>query len=1314
MRKMILALLLSVTGLGLPHAAAGQGVNATLFGTVSDATGALIPGVEVTASNTDTGIDTTVISNETGTYRFPSLRPGPYEVSGSLAGFQTQTFQLTLSSGLQTVQNFVLEIGGAAQTVDVIVAADELLTTTVQSVADTYTATEVMDLPLVGRNVSDLALNVGGVIGNGGATTTLAGIPADGSRSINLQVDGMTVNNGRHEQGLATATSINPDMIAEVRVVIAAVDVETPGSSQMQIRTKSGTNEFHGSLVWNNENSALNANSWSNNRLGVDRDWFSRNQYTAGIGGPIIQNQTFFFFLFDGQRALTRQTVNSLVLTDTARQGIFRFFPGVNNGNADATPSGAGQSRIAPVVDAAGNPLDWTQIPGATGPIESFSVFGDALNPGDPFRTGWDPTGFMTQLVSDMPQANAFDGTLGDGLNTATHRWTRRVTPGAGGTGADPANFNRSQYNVKIDHDFNQNHRLTGSYIRELRESTNNALSPWPNGWDGELTTDPTVWNVTLTSTLSPTMLGEVRVGRRTTTLRSRPPYHHRDESIAEAAWNYMPVINGSQVLIHPTLLNNHMIACAGNCTYFGNRSPLTTYGGTLSWTRGSHNLKFGGEYRRQSGPNFSPNVVLPHVYGGDGDVPVAGIDQIPGLLDSSETLAENILLSLSGSVEYVTQRFETREPGDTEFLDFRETYFHPDNPEDTVGRIKNWQLNEVNFFVKDDWQMTPNFTLNLGVRYDLMMVPYNLSAAGENWTPGLLGGNGTVFGYSGTDYSGFWSGGTPRMGQDTTVTLIGEGTSYPDQGAWKSDRNNLAPAIGFAWSPDFLGGPNRTTVRGGYQIAYQLPGDSISWIDFDIGNMPGFITEPQDFGDGSFRDLTDIQLPIDIGGIQPLQPIPVTERSQTFRAHNEDYETPYVQTFTLGVTHALSPTFTLDVKYVGTRGLKLHENFDVNAPDIRNNGLLEALEITRAGGDAPLFDQMLDGLNLGGGVVGTSISGSQALRLFNETRNNIANGNFVAVAEWIGETNAGTIQPPLVRGGLLRSSGLFPENFVQANPQFDTVLLNENINSSIYHSLQGQITMRRSNGITWQGTYTWSRNLGIFAQGNAGYRDPSARHLDYTLQGNHRAHSFRSHGTFELPFGPGRLVGGNTTGVLARAIEGWKIGAVVDLTSGAPLNITSGTTVWGTGTPDIAGAFPREGDLVWDSTFGNYFSEGYQRVPDPACSQVAAVLASRCTITALADSSGNIVLQHSDPGRIGTLGLATIEGPGSWDVDMNIQKSIQVDESRSVTIRMDAQNVFNHPRPGNPSLNINSGTFGQINSKTGNRIMQVQVRLDF
>src|SRR6185503_5847704 len=125
---------------------------------------------------------------------------------------------------------------------------------------------------------------------------------------------------------------------------------------------------------------------------------------------------------------------------------------------------------------------------------------------------------------------------------------------------------------------------------------------------------------------------------------------------------------------------------------------------------------------------------------------------------------------------------------------------------------------------------------------------------------------------------------------------------------------------------------------------------------------------------------------------------IPLTQRSQSISLHDSTYTTPYVQTFTLGVTRSLASNLTLDVKYIGTHGLKLHSTMNLNDSEIRRNGLLNALEVTRAGGNAPMFDQMLKGLNLGSGVVGSAVTGSEALRQNSSFRSLIANGDFVAV----------------------------------------------------------------------------------------------------------------------------------------------------------------------------------------------------------------------------------------------------------------------------------------------------------------------------
>ena len=227
-------------------------------------------------------------------------------------------------------------------------------------------------------------------------------------------------------------------------------------------------------------------------------------------------------------------------------------------------------------------------------------------------------------------------------------------------------------------------------------------------------------------------------------------------------------------------------------------------------------------------------------------------------------------------------------------------------------------------------------------------------------------------------------------------------------------------------------------------------------------------------------------------------------------------------------------------------------------------------------------------------------------------------------------------------------------------------------------------------------------------------YRDILNRNADYSVQALHRLNDFRGHGTFQLPFGPGKFIGGNTSGVLARLIEGWQFGTIFSMSSGAPLNIVATNSIYANGTPDLVGAMPRSGKVNWSGVFGNFFDQKFQRVVDPACSSVASNLTAFCTNTAIADSSGSVILQTAKPGQLGSLGLRPLYGPGSWNFDANLQKRIRFTESKAMSVRVDASNLFNHPTPGNPNLNLNSGTFGEINTKTGFRTLAGQVRLEF
>src|SRR6267142_6209997 len=165
MKTFVSALL--VLCLAVPIYTFAQTINATLGGTVSDTTGALIPGVTITATNRATGIVTTVLTNEAGAYNFASIQSGTYRVGAELPGFQTQAYNdVVLGVSQQVRLNFTLQVGGQTQSVDVNIAADTLIATTSSSVGTVLPEYKVRDLPLASRNILDLVSTASGAQGS--------------------------------------------------------------------------------------------------------------------------------------------------------------------------------------------------------------------------------------------------------------------------------------------------------------------------------------------------------------------------------------------------------------------------------------------------------------------------------------------------------------------------------------------------------------------------------------------------------------------------------------------------------------------------------------------------------------------------------------------------------------------------------------------------------------------------------------------------------------------------------------------------------------------------------------------------------------------------------------------------------------------------------------------------------------------------------------------------------------------------------------------------------------------------------------------
>jgi len=368
----------------LVTASFGQVNNATLTGTVADATGAVLPGVTITATNNATGVVTTVLTNEAGAYNIQSLLPGTYTVSAELPGFQKQTYTATQLGNATTVRlNFAMQVATQAQSVEVTIAADTVLATSTGTIGQVLTEKKVQDIPVVGNNVLDL-LNLLGGLDNFVATgapgqsafgregTTLAGVSA---QAVPVLRDGVMVQDQRWPTGINTATVINPDLVGEIKLIVSPVDAELGrGNGAIQIQSRAGTNQFHGAAVWNTQNTALNPNTWNNNNdldpntrawRPTAPNWQNINQGTISAGGPIVKNKTFFFALWDMNFNRGRANTYAAVLTPCARNGVFRYFDGWNNGSFGTTTT-MGATPTISVVDLLGNPVAPASNPNGT------------------------------------------------------------------------------------------------------------------------------------------------------------------------------------------------------------------------------------------------------------------------------------------------------------------------------------------------------------------------------------------------------------------------------------------------------------------------------------------------------------------------------------------------------------------------------------------------------------------------------------------------------------------------------------------------------------------------------------------------------------------------------------------------------------------------------------------------------------------------------------------------------------------------------------------------------------------------------------
>ena len=1248
--------------------------------------------------------------------------------------------------------------------------------------------------------------------------------------------------------------------------------------------------------MWNVQNTALNANTWDNNRQVDPRtgkwspltpNWRNTHEYTVSYGGPIVRNKTFFFALWDQNISYLRATINAHVLTKEARQGIFRFWEGwvgrsadpINNPTSFTTAAGQPNPTIAS-VDFAGKPLrppSWPDGTPYTGRLVCFSVFGQVKADGSPFTPAdcpsgvdsngnaysavamspggstWDakrPTqfnsnGFFNKTLAAMPEANNFFHTNGDGLNMGVHQWllTRRIGDPVFYNetliGNDPYS-NRKQFNLKIDHNL-PNHRINGSWSTQMDDNVV-LRGEWPDGVAGLSYRRPQIINVGVTSTLGPTLLNEARFGYHINKGSQIPPWESSDSSIKDYAQQFI-----GQGGVRPGSTNTYpvLVRPQSGCQVFGTSAselvfdggpmgmrlncpvvipnllndPLYEYSDNLSWSRGRHAFKFGGNLRfpRTNGYAFQPYVNAPfgNLGGTTTQSPLAtetagtgtpslGTTLLPAgqtyatagniFRATSRTLAANLAYLMTDSIGSLNTPYwiESQADKDAGIAGWQDVTTRS-------NRFRSTKSTDYAFFAKDDYKIKTNLTLNLGVRYEYYSPPYlgsgltvSLANLGDELFGASRGAGGQLFdnwlqpgNLFLTNYGNALPAGAipleckPGVRQSallpestcdpntlTTLEFVGPETTNPDKTVIPRNRTNFAPAVGFSWQVPWFG-EGKTTVRGGYSIQYQriavredimapasggnTRDQQAAITDADIASIIGTRAV-------LFTDLPTLvpRLP----AVAPGLATPVYARGASFTAYDPNLSNPYVQNLTLSVTRSLTRNSTLDVRYTGTLARKQIGGMDLNTSTVMYNPeLFRALEVTRSGGNDPLFDQMFAGIRLSGvpGTVpvvnGTTSRGSEQLRQSTATRGSLANGDFVAVANALitstiaaGASGITGLTPgpafSVLHNGCDRlalgltniATRCFPENYLTANPQLNGATFIGNLARSSYHGMQVSYTLRPTHGFSVQTTYSWSKSMQLGAgagpgianpgtTGGSAYTDPLRRNLD-RVRGVENLHSLLANGTIALPIGPNKLLFGNTSGWKARLIEGWQTSFILNMGTGQPVSIGgAGTTRYGN--PRYVVASPLweipEGEAKWNGPGGNtgrFFGDNYVTQRDPQCfdtTLVASSLAGFCTLnslamkvpdstpgaTVLADGTSVVnVLVNPKPGEIGTLGSRSLNSFGTFFLDGNIQKSFKLTEKNQLSIRVDATNILNHPQLNAPNFTVGATPFGQISGK--------------
>jgi len=1245
-------------------------------GQVLDQGGGAVVRAKVTVTNESTGVEYESTTTEAGTYLLDALPPGSYTVRVELEGFKTFVSKNNvLTVGVPLTVNAKLEVGSVTTTVEVVGSYERVQTTTSGNLGGLIDRRTLTDLPLAldtangGRNPLMFerlqpGVNVGANIGGG---THVNGAR---DRAFNFTLDGIDINETSAGGSDFSPLRPNPDSLEEFRVITSNPTAQYGRNSgaQVELVTRSGTNDIHGSVFYYHRNSALAANEWGNNLDRIPRPLLIQHQYGFSVGGPIIHNKTFFFFNYQGQRQLNPFTLTRTVYTKDARAGQFRYVSGCVNPVLGACATGDPNNTTknsTSLVDSSGNLKSTVPVCSDTVPTNCIASFDSVAN--DPRGLGLDPT-IRDQWIGLTALPNIFN--TGDGLNTAGFIFS--------GGRLDP----QRDFVVRIDHKFNDNNTIYGRYAwgeEDTVNDTTNAGAPRFPGLAPVVNTLRSPRNLALgyRRVISPTVVNELIGGGN----------HFTFNFIIPTAGQVLPFFLNN---VTDPLLNDR-----------GNLRTLNTYQvlDNLSWNRGAHAIRLGFNIRYQQHRDvrgsvagldselevtFNQLVTASCLSGsfGSGGKPGVGSTgtEFFCLPATSGPLAINSTdqSRLKSTVNDLLGRIGNLQRGFVASPDLQ-SYQQAGTP-----FLFDARYGEYDFYAQDTWRLKPNLTLDLGLRAELKAHPVNP----ENL---IFHPNALV-----------------RAGAAPSNTL-----QWVQGPIYNNNYNNLSPSIGLAWDP-FKSG--KTSIRANYRLAYDrintfvissqifntVPGLTFAAINKSFGLNGG----PGGTG-GRWRDNPPAVAPPPGITPQSLTQPPVFGLG-SIAVMDPAFHAPKTHMWDLDIQREVGKGIVVDFSYIGRHAINLIGAYDANQVEIFKNGFLDAFKtVQQGGGQSPLMNQLY------GPVAKTGQTGSDFVRAnFADslTHNSVATIANDAANRTVSNSVSANCPPAPQPCPLLVAAGLSPF-FFKAYPQFNgsMVVIDSNDFSS-YHAFQAMVQRKFARNLTFQSSYTFSKSLddrsfdptfgvvrtGTFQSAGNSPFNINDRRRNKARSDFDRKHIFIAYAVWDLPFGGGQRFGSRAAPVLRHLIEGWQASGVLTWESGRPFTVYSGfnTLTQVVSSPAQCTGCPKDlGAVRMNDT-------SFSHPPGPTFFDAAEIA------------------KFSDPpaGAIGNTGRNYFTAPGYYNLDFSIAKRTYFQENRNLELRFDFFNLTNSVSFDIPVARINTKLFGWIGDSTisSSRKIRVSARINF